>query len=150
VSQQALRNFKDGSFIFFPVFAISARHDVRTWDVVAGSTKFYDGVTDFDQMWGIDANGKAIVGFSYPQKTYFELIGKTLHVIPQFEDTTGVTVPASDAVATAVGGKYVDTALSIQLVTRLNKQVWQIIGTKGTASVHVFIDPGTGALIAVE
>ena len=149
-SSQALRQARDGSFIFFPVVRVKTEHDIRTVQTHGGTTELFNGLTDFEQGWGMDENRTLKAGFSYPNGIQFDLLGAVIRVIPINEKTSDITFSAADAISAVLQGKYVDVALSIQTVTRQNKQVWQVAGTKGAVLTKVYIDITTGGIIAVE
>ena len=150
LSAKALRPVKDGSLIYFPAVGVTAQHDIRGVQTIGLNTELFNGLIDSDQSWGMDENRVLRTGFSFVNAIQFELLGKVIRVIPINEKTSDIKVSAADAVAAALAGKHIDTALSVQTLTRQNKQVWQVAGTKAGALVKVFLDIGTGALIAVE
>jgi len=150
-SGKALRPVKGGSLIYFPVVGVTTQHDIRGVQTIGLNTELFNGLADSDQAWGMDENRMLKTGFSFLTAIQFELLaGKVIRVIPMNEKTSDIKIPAQDAVAATLAGKYIDTALSVQTTARQNKQVWQVAGTKGGPLVKVFLDIGTGALIAVE
>lgn len=140
------------SYLFFPVVRLTMQHDVGTVQTLGGNTQVLNGLTDFDQSWGMDELGVLKVGFSFIAATQFEWLGSVLHVIPYDEKKSNITFSAQSAItsASAPPGNYLDKVLTVQSMIRQNKHVWQVAGTKGGSMVKVYFDVTNGTLIAVE
>ena len=137
--------------MFFPIIRQSSQHDIGTVQIIGGNTELLNGLTDFDQGWGMDENGFLKTGFSFVPATQFEFFGTVLHVIPYESQPSTETFSAQSAVSAALERQqYMTEALSVQTTLRQGKRVWMVTGMKGSSVVRVYLDTSSGAIIAVE
>jgi hypothetical protein len=100
----------------------------------------------------MDETGTMRSDFVLDANLKLDIVGETIKIIAKEEQAAEkeIKVTAKAAIDIAIQGNYLESALSVKLVSRNGKNVWRVVGTKNLEITNVYVDVVTGAVVETE
>ena len=142
----------NGLYIFLPVLNLETRSKVTQAQVLpTGYVTFISGKSDTVLNVGMDENGMLKKDFVFDNSVEFDIVENVIHVLPKDKaDELNAKITAQQAIDIAVKSGEVSSVLSVKVIHRANKVVWQVAGFKGEIMRSVFVDVITGLVVGTE
>ena len=151
MADESLHLTGNGKIIFAPVIKLEPR---RAAEAIINSeiVEVKNGTVETDESLGMDENGEMKKGFVLNEQRNLKLdiVGDTIKLVTPEQKETGIKITAQKAIEIAVNGKYLDTTLSVKLLTKDGTQVWRVVGAKNLEITNVYVNVTTGTVVTTE
>lgn len=149
IADESLHVTGNGKFIFSPVVHVESRSNATANVDQNNKVTVNEGNVEASSRVGMDLNGEVKQNFAVDSKATLDFVGDVIKITNSEEKNAAVKVTAATASNTAISQGYLDTAISMQLITQDNKKVWSISGLKNLELKNIYIDAVTGAALNV-
>lgn len=146
MADESLHKTGAGKFIFTPVIKVETRSNATVQVDSNNNMNISGGEIDTSLNLGMDLNGQIKSNFMVDSDAKLDIVGNAIQIVSQIDNSVKIT--SSAAVNAAVGGGYLDTALSVQLTTQNDKKIWNVSGLKNLTLTNVSVDATTGAVVS--
>ncbi|MEK9154683.1 MAG: DUF4382 domain-containing protein [Patescibacteria group bacterium] len=134
----------DNSYLLLPVIETSIQNSIYAKMLGNNKFTFSSGTTSSRIKVGTNENGDVAENYSIDPLTDIEFIGNVIKLRPYYLTEEKLATSAARAIEIAIGGKYLDSVISIKL---LENEIWQIYGVKNSSNITIKLDAKTGKVI---
>lgn len=153
MSDKSIHKTGNGKYVFMPVINLETRSKLSQVQMLpTGFVTLVGGKTDMHLDAGMDEQGELKKDFSFGPTTEFEIIENAIHIIPPDKtDEMNVKIPAQQAIDIAIKSGGVSGVISVKIIHRAGKVVWQVTGFKeGEVKGTVFVNVLSGLVEGTE
>lgn len=137
----------NGKFIFAPVIKLQTESETDATVDSNDDVHISKGHMDSDENEGMDVDGEMKENFKLDLNTKLDLVDDAVKVDETGDTSSSIKITADAAINLAVANGSIDSAISVKLVTKDDKQEWLVTGLKNLVLTNVYVDATTGAVI---
>ena len=149
LADKSLHTTGQGSYIFAPVITLETKSNAEI-SIGGGLVSIGGGKTDTNITIGMNESGEVGINVAIDAGANLEIVGDAIRVMAKGESEAAVSITAKGAIDAAVGGEYLDSAISVKMITREGKKTWLVTGLKGLEITNIYVDASTGVVVRVE
>lgn len=142
--EKSLHTTTDNEYLLLLVVETSIQNTVYINMLGNGKFTFSSGTTASRIKVGMNENGNVAENYLPDPLINIEFIGNTIKLRPYYLNEEKLTTSAARAIEIAIGGKYLDSVISIKL---LDNEIWQMYGVKNYSNITIRLEAKTGKII---
>ena len=142
--EKSLHITTDNMYLFLPVVEASIQNTAYINMLGNGKFIFSSGATASRIKVGMNENGDVSENYLFDPLVDIEFIGNTIKLRPYYLSEEKLVTSAARAIEIAIGGKYLDSVISIKL---LENEIWQMYGAKNSFNITIRLEAKTGKVI---